>query len=761
MPRTRNTLLNMLLGFYNPRIPIRQPQFIRRPVYIQPKPQPKPEPKLPIQCDVIQPLNELKAVFLLELSSGTHVSTDVNIKKTLEYYWDNHPNEFSRCPIEDTKGDINVLLSLLDKYYAKGYRNFSGFTSSNVVKNVIPWFNEHPCARGITSLGSLTALEKIPKNIFRLTPNILSRIETIFPNITSKKIYFIYTKGFLVNDEITNELQEFKKQGIINDIIVYEEDEITLSGVTNFFKNSTENDVLITNLTNNLEDFLDIISTASVSIGSIYEIGAIRTPVIKPQNSSFLENKYYFLELVGVCTSILLRNAKKSLGNDFKNTVINQLNMLHEFKKSDSFENCNSHVGITDFDSASKYLLYSNILINKLSSENKFISEKMYINDPYVGKYFANFISEQTVLQSNILMNPRNISGKVIALLEINNPNLNFDTILNYGILYYWNYDKTLPRFPIINIYTNGVNDNELINNTIVLLDKYYRDGYRIFFGFSRSTILKGVNDWFAKHSDAVALSCFSTSIDRELIDRTNTNVYRLEYSDDYIVDSILPLINTNEKIFYLYSGNENAAINIKDYITKNITSELLFYNIDIPGNYTASSINNFFRDNDVSDNSVVILYIFNESNYYDLYESPDLIHYPKIQYSILNELTPIIKGVAREKLNGLNYILTASPNSSKIWRDNASYLTNKFKADTNSASLLDAIKMIQYLQDGKPTNLLGSHNGTLQFNDKGDRMFPSYLNITYKKETDTFVNNSILFDDPLLGKFQADLTNV
>ena len=68
---------------------------------------------------------------------------------------------------------------------------------------------------------------------------------------------------------------------------------------------------------------------------------------------------------------------------------------------------------------------------------------------------------------------------------------------------------------------------------------------------------------------------------------------------------------------------------------------------------------------------------------------------------------------------------------------------------------------MIQYLQDGKPTNLLGSHNGTLQFNDKGDRMFPSYLNITYKKETDTFVNNSILFDDPLLGKFQADLTNV
>jgi hypothetical protein len=586
----------------------------------------------------LQPPGPLKTVFLLELSAGSHVSTDTNIKKTLEYYWDNHPKEFSRCPIEDTKGDIKILLSLLDKYYTAGYRNFSGFTSSDVFKGVISWFNEYPYARGITSLGSLTELEKIPKNIFRLTPNMFARLETIRPYINFKNVYFVYTKGFLVMEELKNELNEYKKQGIIKDLIIYEEDEITLSGLQIFFKNSTENDVVVSCLVNNLEDFLDIMSTAYFSIGSIYEIASIRTPVIKAQYSS-LANKYYFLELVGVCTSILWRNGKQILGNAFINTVINQLNMLNQFKNSDSFENCNSHLGITDFDPATKYLLYSNVLINKLSSNNKFISEKLYINDPYIETYTATFISEQTVPQNYIPMNPRNVSGKAIALLEITNPNLNFDNILNYAILHYWNYDKTLPRFPIINTYTDGENDIELINKTIGLLDKYYNDGYRIFFGFSRSTILNGVINWFTNHKHAVAFSCFSTSIDSDIIDRTNTNMYRLEYSDNYIVDSILTKIeNTYNKMFYIYSGNENAAINIKNYIAENETGEFLSYNIDSLGNYTASSINNFFRENGVSENSVVILYVFDEQNYYDLYNSPDLKNYPKRQYSILNQ---------------------------------------------------------------------------------------------------------------------------
>jgi hypothetical protein len=702
----------------------------------------------------------LKTVFLLELSAGIQIITDNNIKETLEYYWNSYPEEFSSCPIEDTKGSMEILLSLLDKYYAAGYKYFSGFTSSNVFSAVIPWFNDHPAATGITTFGNLSSLDSIPKNMYRLTPTNLIRTSSIVPYITSKNVYFVYTRNLIAIDELENSLIEYKEEKIINSLKTYEGD-FTLESLMSFFSDATKDDVAVLCLVGEQQKYINLYSEGLTFPGEQYDILAIRTPVI-PVNSSLnskLNGKYHLSQFIGISTSILWRNGNLKLGSKFSFSVIGQLNLLNVFNNSGSFNNCNGHLGITEFDQGTKYLLYPNLLINNLL-DGVFVPEKLYLEDPIVGTYTANFVSTQTVPQNYIPMNPRNVFGKAVALLEINNPNLNFDTILNYAIYHYWNYDKTLPRFPITNTYKEGDDDATIIQKNIDLLNKYYSDGYRIFFGFSRSTILKGVNDWFVNHTDTVALSCFSTSIDSVLIDRKNTNLYRLEYSDNYIVDSILTKIeNTYDKIFYFYSGNENAAINIKNYIAENVTGEFLSYNIDAIGNYTASSINDFFRENGVTENSVVILYIFNEQNYYDLYNSPDLKNYSKRQYSILNQSTPIITGVnAQEKLNELNYILTASPNTSKIWRDNSTYLSDKFDSDTNSAGLLDALKMIEYLQDKKPTNLLGSHNGTLQFNDKGDRMFPSYLQLTYKKETNTFVNNSIIFDDSLLGKFKADL---
>lgn len=703
---------------------------------------------------------DLKTVFLLELSAGIQIITDNNIKDTLEYYWNNYPEEFTRCPIEDTKGSMEILLSLLDKYYAAGYKYFSGFTSSNVFSAVIPWFNDHPAATGITTFGNLSSLDSIPKNMYRLTPTNLIRTSSIVPYITSKNVYFVYTRNLIAIDELENSLIKYKEEKIINSLKTYEGD-FTLESLMSFFSDATKDDVAVLCLVGEQQKYINLYSEGLTFPGEQYDILAIRTPVI-PVNSSLnskLNGKYHLSQFIGISTSILWRNGNLKLGSKFSFSVIGQLNLLNVFNNSGSFNNCNGHLGITEFDQGTKYLLYPNLLINNLL-DGVFVPEKLYLEDPTVGTYTANFVSTQTVPQNYIPMNPRNVSGKAVALLEINNPNLNFDTIINYAIYHYWNYNKTLPRFPIINTYTEGDDDATIIKKNIDFLNKYYSNGYRIFFGFSRSTILKGVNDWFANHTDTVALSGFSTSIDSVLIDRKNTNLYRLQYSDNYIVDSILNKIeNTYDKIFYFYSGNENAAINIKNYIEENVTGEFLSYNIDAIGNYTAISINDFFRENGVSENSVVILYIFDEQKYYDLYNSPDLKNYSKRQYSILNQSTPIITGVnSQEKLNGLNYILNASPNTSKIWRDNSTYLSEKFNSDTNSAGLLDALKMIEYLQDKKPTNLLGSHSGTLQFNDKGDRMFPSYLQLTYKKETNTFVNNSILFDDPLLGKFKADL---
>jgi hypothetical protein len=706
----------------------------------------------------------LKTVFLLELSAGIQSINDNNIKETLEYYWNNYPEEFTRCPIEDTKGSMEILFSLLDKYYAAGYKIFVGFSQATTFEKVLGWFNNRPDATGMSVRSGSKYLNSIPKNIYRTTNSNNIRVTPIIPYIEKKTVYYIYEDG-LPNPEITNEdLQKMVSDGLINKLFSYK-GTITLDNMKEFFININTNDVIITYLYNDSSNnFINCFNKSIYGDNRLdikcdqYNLTGVE-PDIPIGCQDILNEIYNLLESDGVGSSILYRNGLKTIGKNFLGRVVLRvLLMLIIFKNNQSNGCCNSHFGITEFDPGTKTILFNNSII-KLLKNGVFIPNYLYVEDPYIGTYTANFLSKPTVPQNYIPMNPRNVFGKAVALLEINNPNLNFDTILNYAIYYYWNYDKTLPRFPIINTYTEGDNDAKIIKKNIDLLNSYYHNGYRIFFGFSRSTILKGVNDWFANHTDTVALSGFSTSIDSVLIDRKNTNLYRLQYSDNYIVDSILRKIkNTYDKIFYFYSGNENAAINIKNYIAENETGEFLSYNIDAIGNYTASSINDFFRENGVTENSVVILYIFDEQKYYDLYNSPDLKNYSKRQYSILNQSTPIITGAAQEKLNGLNYILTASPNTSQIWRGNAAYLSEKFNSDTNSSGLLDALKMIEYLQNKKPTNLLGSHSGILQFNDKGDRMFPSYLQLTYKKETNTFVNNSILFDDPLLGKFNADL---
>ena len=64
---------------------------------------------------------------------------------------------------------------------------------------------------------------------------------------------------------------------------------------------------------------------------------------------------------------------------------------------------------------------------------------------------------------------------------------------------------------------------------------------------------------------------------------------------------------------------------------------------------------------------------------------------------------------------------------------------------------------MINYFLQGKNIKLLGSYSGVLQFDPiTKDIMFPSYLKRVYKKEVDNFIKYSIIFDDPLLGNFDA-----
>ena len=114
--------------------------------------------------------------------------------------------------------------------------------------------------------------------------------------------------------------------------------------------------------------------------------------------------------------------------------------------------------------------------------------------------------------------------------------------IINRLHFYCFN-NSDFERFPIIDTKSN-------LEYTIQLLNKYYDEGYRIFLGFSRSTVLNGVLIWFNNHPDAIGISMFSTAPSLKI----KKNIFRMEYSDDLILEVIEPYLKKAEIVYYIYS---------------------------------------------------------------------------------------------------------------------------------------------------------------------------------------------------------------
>jgi len=108
---------------------------------------------------------KLKTIGLLELT-GPFSSLDITLDKTFKYYWNKkkYPSlPFKPFPIVNTVGLVSKNIELLDKYYAKGFRLFVGFSRSQIIEGVLSWFENHPDAIGIStrSNASFLAIKKI------------------------------------------------------------------------------------------------------------------------------------------------------------------------------------------------------------------------------------------------------------------------------------------------------------------------------------------------------------------------------------------------------------------------------------------------------------------------------------------------------------------------------------------------------------------------------------------------------------------------
>ncbi len=699
---------------------------------------------------------KMKTVFFLNLSTTTNLS----IQQTANYYWNNYPQEFTRCPIVDNAGSNLLTLQLLEEYYNYGFRFFVSFQTSNILRDCLEWFNTHPDATGISPTSNADYLA-IPKNIYRLTPNNQYIIDSIYTPIidavdASATVYYIYTAGQSVCIDALNVLNKIVPASQLKTLptLGFTTSE-SLTEVQNFLENPISNSILVL-LSFYTTEFIALFNQGLTFSENIYDIlNAVGVNIPSGPAQTKLANKYYITISVGVNTSILWRNGLNTLGSlNFSTVTLNALQLLNQLTNNETVDNINSHFGSLIFDPATKDILYPNILLQLYTTGNTFINSSLYSEDPYIGNYFATFISTPSTPTTIIPISPNKTSyGTVVALLEPDYGSKR-DGIIKESLYYFWYKDATLPKFPIEII--SGKTASQLAD----LLTTYYNQGVRYFLGPNFAHLLNTptILNWFTTHLDAICITLFTGSVSQN----TPGNIYYIQYPDISIIDLFSQQIDASEKIYYIYDGNEPTGNSINYYLQQTYGSTHTYKSFAIDAsatNLTVTNMLSFFgfdpSNNPATPEDMVIIFTpSNFQNYLNLYYEASMNVIDTPQYLAFTNPNLIVPSSLNQKLYMLQ---TTQVNTSKLWNENRLYLSNKYSSDVISYELINAIKMIQYFLEGKDIKLLGSHLGVLQFNAKGVIQYPSMLIKQYQSVSNTFVNNQIVFQDPVLGKFSAN----
>ena len=679
-----------------------------------------------------------KTIALLNSSKTNNKSVPL----TFNYYWDNYSEEFKKFSIIDIEGSLELTLINLDKYYSYGYRYFIGFSTSTITLGVLEWFNNHPYAVGISPSANSSDLN-IPKNIFCLNPTndyVFKTIENKIKN--ARRVYYIYTKGENVSLNGLTILNNFNPS--INDLRTYEStlDNLTVDNLNIFFNDSNDQDILLLiELENTV--YLNLYNNGLKFPGQQYNLLlALPSKITNEIAINELSNKYNVLLYEGVMTSLLWRKGYNNLYPDYSYTSLNILNLLNKLVYCKNIENINTHFGVVQFDEITKNILYPSFILKKFISGNYFNSILLQ-SDPLLGNYEAFFDNTETI-NIDIIERKNNKYCNPIALLELTNSSSNLDKYFQDSLYFYWYNDKSLPEFPII--------DTEASNeNTLSLLNKYYNEGYRIFLGFSKSSTLLYVIEWFKNHPDCVGLSITSTSSNLNY----QKNIFRFDANDDLLINVLKPIILESTVLYYIFTEDETAAENVLNILKSIQNIELKYLAIKKDkSNLNVETLNNFFINSIETD--VALIAIFGNQPYYDLYN--DGLYFPGNQYDVITDKLPVINGISRDILNKKLFINSSVfVNTSLLYRKNLEFLTNKYNTITQSYSLINSLEMINKLLKGKSIDLLGSHLGILEFNKNNDIKYYSFLLRQYNKDTNTFDKYKLVFNDPLFGKFFSE----
>ena len=344
-----------------------------------------------------------KSLLLLELSYG-YVSGDTSMKQTFEYYCNLYPNLFGKIQIIDSSIDIHTgqvitnnegiiknNIAILEEYYNKGYSLFIGFGTSTILKGVLPWFNEHPLAKGI-SLTSTSDSLSFPKSVYRFITisKYISSLAEIFQQ--SNIIYYVYSANEVNSATVLKLLNTLYPNKVKSFAAEPDSSNLTLQNIEDFYQGATDEDstFMLLFVNNQQNTFLNLFSSDYVMPTNTYDVLTNGVPIISDISKPGIVNKYYRLSVISLSTSILYRQGLQDLKENFLPNVPNALLLINALSTNSSLSSLPGENSVLEFDENNdiKYYTIAFFLYSQDEQQNYFFKKySYYCYDPIAGQF--------------------------------------------------------------------------------------------------------------------------------------------------------------------------------------------------------------------------------------------------------------------------------------------------------------------------------------------------------------------------------------
>ena len=502
------------------------------------------------------------------------------------------------------------------------------------------------------------------------------------------------------------------------------------------------NSAILISFFNYTDKFYNCFDNETEEVDCIFSEIAVYPNFTNNDSKKYFNNKLYVCSTskANLSVSYLWQIGSQQLGIEtYGFNVLNILNMVYNSTENNILTDLPSHNDGFIIDPIYKNTTNQSIAILKYT-DNKYIPNYLYYSSENikfkatVSNYVINTITDQNILK--VIAQPKS----AVALLELTNGAYESDNSILKTLSYYWTQTN---NFVDMKIYDTAGDKDTTLN----LLDKCYAEGIRIFLGFSRSTMVSNVLNWFKSHNDAIGVSLASSANSLAI----PKNIYRLQVVDSFMLDSIkVPLdktIRDGGKIFYIYSKNELASQEALTILTTTYgESNIITYAV-YGNNLTYNDISNFYSDNIISEKDSVVIYIIeniDRQKYVDFFNT---LYIPAKQYDILAFNYPEIDS-SKTTLKNLYHLLNIENiTSCGLWEQGLKEMGGKnFQTNT-----LNGMYFITQLVRNQSEYSLSSYSACLQFNDNNDVKYGCVSSYIYIN--DAFVKKYVYTNDPIYGQ--------